>query len=355
MDRVFSKSKINEICDDLKDIMKECEVHLEDLTDTANEAISVAALVPDEVSTGAVESAAQTFISAAEDINFSELTGKLSSCKARVELISSQDKSYGADTDSIKAQVNAITQVLANMEGFLGKMSLAVNYEDFMLAFEPASKQWNKELDDTGQVIEQIKDNLKGAEGISMMFAGDPVNLSTGNFIYDRTDLQIKGSTPFIFRRFYNAINNRAGSLGDDWNHNYEVKLEDAGREKVLVLEEGKEERFIKTSTGVYASLYHSNGNLEATGEGYLYKTKDQTCYFFDKEGCYLRQETLEGSITTLHYDETEKGKRLVKAERATGEAFLFSYTKEGYLYQVADHSGRTITYLISHYRSNVN
>jgi len=45
MDRVFSKSKINEICDDLKDIMKECEEHLEDLTDTANEAISAAALV----------------------------------------------------------------------------------------------------------------------------------------------------------------------------------------------------------------------------------------------------------------------------------------------------------------------
>jgi len=345
MDRVFSKSKINEICDDLKNIMKECEEHLEDLTHTANEAISAAALVPDEASTGAVESAAQTFISAAKDINFSELTGKLSSCKTRVELISSQDKSYGADTDSIKTQVNAITQVLANMEGFLGKMSLAVNYEDFMLAFEPASEQWNKELDDTGQVIEQIKDNLKGAEGISMMFAGDPVNLSTGNFIYDRTDLQIKGSTPFIFRRFYNAINDRVGSLGDDWNHNYEVKLEDAGKEKILVLEEGKEERFLKTSTGIYTSLYHSNGSLEETEEGYLYKTTTGTDYYFDKEGYCLRQEELNGSVTTLHYEETDNGRHLTRIERSTGEAFSLSYIAEGYLHQVTDHSGRTVTY----------
>jgi len=345
MDRVFSKSKINDICDDLKDIMKECNEHLEDIKDIANQANNAAAQVPPEAATGAVASATGSFTSAAGEIDFQNLTTKLSNCKTRVGMISSQDKSYAANTDSIKAQIDTIKQVLAKMEGFLGKTSLTVNYADFMASLETASTQWRKDLEDTNQALDQVIANRKGAETISTIFSKDPVNLSTGNFIYDRTDLQIEGSTPFIFRRFYNAINDRSGSLGDDWNHNYEVKLADAGKEKVLILEEGKEERFLKTSTGIYTSLYHSNGSLEENGDGYLYKTKDQTGYYFDKEGFYLRQETFDGSITTLYYEETETGKRLARAERATGEAFLFSYTNEGYLHQVTDHSGRTVTY----------
>jgi len=345
MDRVFHKARINDICDDLKDIVKECKDHLEDIKDTANEANSAAAKVPSEASSGAVTSATGSFTSAAGDIDFQSLTTKLSNCKTRVGMIVSQDKSYGTDTDSIKAQINTIKQVLAQMEGFMGKTSLRVNYADFMASLETASTQWQKDLDDAKQAVDQVKANMKGAETISTIFSKDPVNLSTGNFIYDRTDLQIEGSMPFIFRRFYNAINDRAGSLGDDWNHNYEVKLEDAGKEKVLVLEEGKEERFLKTSTGIYTSLYHSNGSLAETEEGYLYKTTAQTDYFFDKEGYYLRQEEPNGSVTTLHYEDADNGRHLVRIERSTGEAFSLSYTAEGYLHQVTDHSGRTVTY----------
>ena len=38
--------------------------------------------------------------------------------------------------------------------------------------------------------------------------------------------------------------------MGQDWNHNYELFLERKGQELVLIKEDGKEERFIKTSTG---------------------------------------------------------------------------------------------------------
>lgn len=186
---------------------------------------------------------------------------------------------------------------------------------------------------------------MKGAEQISTAFSVDPVNLSTGNFIYDRTDLHINGSRLFVFRRFYNAINHRSGSLGDDWNHNYEVKLEIADKERILVLEEGKEERFLKTSTGVYTSLYHSNGSLEETEDGYLYKNKEQTGYYFDNTGRCFRQDTMDGSITNLYYETIEKEKRLVKVERKTGEAFLLTYSEDGYLQRVLDHTGRSVAY----------
>ena len=72
--------------------------------------------------------------------------------------------------------------------------------------------------------------------------------MSTGNFIYDKEDLKINASTPFIFRRFYNSRNRYTGVLGADWNHNYEVSLSFkksalSGEEEItILLEDGKEE-----------------------------------------------------------------------------------------------------------------
>lgn len=134
MDRVFSKARIHDICDNLKDIMKECSEHLEDIKGTSNEARSAAARVPAEASTGTVESAAGNFMSAMGALDFQVLTTKLSGCKSRVDLITSQDKSYSADTDSIKMQIDAIKRVLAKMEGFLGRTSLSTDYKEFMVS-----------------------------------------------------------------------------------------------------------------------------------------------------------------------------------------------------------------------------
>ena len=75
--------------------------------------------------------------------------------------------------------------------------------------------------------------NIKGAETICHAFSKDPVNLSTGNFIYDRTDLEIGGRESFAFRRFYNAINAHRGVLGKDWNHNYPQIAENLTRSGV--------------------------------------------------------------------------------------------------------------------------
>ena len=352
MDRVFQKSEIENLVGDLEEIIKECKGHVKDLKAIAREVKAVAMEIPSELPDDDLVTAANQLMVEAEDIDFTLLTKKLSESKGRIDRIISEDKNCGSDTDAVKTQINSIKQVLEEMEGFMGNLSATVNYKGFTTLLETASNRWNKNIKDVSQTLEQIEANLKGAEDISVSFSADPINLSTGNFIYDRTDLQTGGKEPFLFRRFYNARNKRSGSLGADWNHNYEVTLEEAGAEKVLILEEGKEERFLKTTTGSYASLYHSNGSLEETSEGYLYKTKNQTRYYFDKEGRYLSQETLAGSRITLYYEESkaesgETRKRLLRVERETGEAYTLTYTAKGYLDQVSDHSGRSIMYQV--------
>ncbi|WP_029067539.1 DUF6531 domain-containing protein [Lachnobacterium bovis] len=56
----------------------------------------------------------------------------------------------------------------------------------------------------------------------------DPVNLSSGNFIYQKTDLYYgsdEDDGDLVFSRFYNSINDFEGILGKDWNTNFEVCL----------------------------------------------------------------------------------------------------------------------------------
>ena len=233
--------------------------------------------------------------------------------------------------------------LLEEMEQFLIHTPLTTDYSAFKKAFEEVQARWNKVTENAEKVVEKLMANIKGAETICHAFSKDPVNLSTGNFIYDRTDLEVGGREPFVFRRFYNAINGREGVLGKDWNHNYEVHLEFTDGEAVLLREDGKEERFFWEKDR-YLSLFASEGTLEKAEDGYTYRTREQKVYRFDREGMCLETETLLGGRVTFTY-ETEAPFHLVKAEKDTGEFFAFSYGADGMLERVEDHVGRCLSY----------
>lgn len=247
-----------------------------------------------------------------------------------------------------------------------------MDYSTFLINLEVAKAKCEELTDDADQAIEKILANIKGAETVSQIFSKDPVNLSTGNFIYDRTDLEIQGRELFSFRRFYNARNTRSGVMGQDWNHNYELFLERKGQELVLIKEDGKEERFIKTSTGLWASLFHSDGTLTETEEGFRYETRDQYVYEFDPEGYYLRKKHREEVLAELVYEkndaETEEDsleltderqkqqetlknripgnrKVLKRVKDSSGNRFDFAYQEGGYLSSVTDQTGRCVAY----------
>lgn len=349
MDRGFNKTIIDERCGDLNTIISECDTYLEELMGYGSAVRAAFEEVIGKVPTGGLESALSTFNAQAVGIDFAEFKRSILAAKSQVELIAATDSAYSDNTAALKAQADAVKSVLSGIYGFMGEFSLSrlINPQSFISQLEAKSVTWKKELEDAQKVINQIRANSKGQEALCVAFSKDPVNLSTGNLIYDKEDFKIASAVPFVFRRFYNSINTRKGSLGKDWIHNFEVRIMAEGEERVLLLEAGKEERFIKTATGDYLSLYHSNGTLFATETGYLYQMHDQTRYYFDQEGYYLAQELPDGTRTTLHYETVEGKKILTKAERGTGEAFCFFYTEEKRLSKVTDHTGRSVTYRV--------
>ncbi|WP_270188603.1 DUF6531 domain-containing protein, partial [Mediterraneibacter gnavus] len=179
MKRVFQVSEITTLCNELKTLLNGCKTHISNMKTYAEQADEALAEVPGEVRHyGAVYSVSE-LRSALKTEKIEDALTKLENCRVRAcELIPA------------------------------------------------AQARWNKVTENAEKAVEKLMANIKGAETICHVFSKDPVNLSTGNFIYDRTDLEVGGREAFVFRRFYNAINDRSGVLGKDWNHNYEVHLE---------------------------------------------------------------------------------------------------------------------------------
>ena len=344
MKRVFQVSEITTLCNELKTLLNGCKTHISNMKTYAEQADEALAEVPGEVRHyGAVYSVSE-LRSALKTEKIEDALTKLENCRVRAcELIPAADTDYAAQTRELVGVTKNLQTLLEEMEQFLIHTPLTTDYSAFKKAFEEVQARWNKVTENAATAVEKLMANIKGAETICHAFSKDPVNLSTGNFIYDRTDLEVGGREPFVFRRFYNAINGREGVLGRDWNHNYEVHLEFTDGEAVLLREDGKEERFFWEKDR-YLSLFASEGTLEKAEDGYTYRTREQKVYRFDREGMCLETETLLGGRVTFTY-ETEAPFRLVKAEKDTGEFFAFSYGADGMLERVEDHVGRCLSY----------
>ena len=353
MNRIFEESGIEQICTDITKILKESQTYIEELESISSQAEGAEGEVPSYVPRAGISAASSSLksslSSAGEEIE--RTVNKLENCRIRgTGLIPAADRQYAAQTRELAEQLRNLKEAMGQLNEFLADVPLHTDYTVFDAQLAITRGKCEAILKDAKKALDTLLANVKGAETISQIFSRDPVNLSTGNFIYDRTDLEIGGSRPFAFGRFYNSVNHRTGVLGRDWNHTYEVFLEKEESTLVLVLEQGKEERFLRTPEGAYVSLYQSNGELSETEEGFLYETRGREKYLFDREGRYLKKEYPDGSGISLYYEEDSKeqgSKRVAKIEKSTGEYFVLFYDGAGYLSRVEDHAGRSITYRV--------
>lgn len=100
-----------------------------------------------------------------------------------------------------------------------------------------ASSTWGKIKDwfsDRGMDFRSWTGKL-GAGDTSCKKSSDPVNLSTGNFIYDHEDMQAGGEIPLSFHRYYNSKDTGTGTMGSCFLHNYEMEVQKQPDQKARV------------------------------------------------------------------------------------------------------------------------
>ena len=79
------------------------------------------------------------------------------------------------------------------------------------------------------EMIDRILEMLKGKVPDNCEFGGDPINFTTGNFVYDRTYLMSKGLFPLKFQLNYNSLHTNAevkkSVVGKAWTFQYGVHV----------------------------------------------------------------------------------------------------------------------------------
>ena len=173
------------------------------------------------------------------------------------------------------------------------------------------------------------------------IFGCDPINMNTGNFIYEKEDLVIPGITRMSFRISYNSMDKGGGSIGKGWYHSHEMYLRKEGSVGLVICQgDGKEISFRARTGGLYVPVPGGKGMVTETREGFRYADGEGCEHTFSPEGWLLTRIDRNGNRDT--YTRDDKG-RVAKVKGANGGELTFTYNKEDYLIRVADHTGREV------------
>lgn len=267
-------------------------------------------------------------------------------------------------SEKIQESIDMTRNCIGMIDEVAGVIPLGMsgNYEAMSLELAECRTNVEATTLELTEAKKNLQVSLKGIEDFSAAFSKDPVNLTTGNFIYQKEDIFIKGRYPLSFRRFYNSVSERKGSLGPGWNHNYEIYVEeDRSRGRVrVILADGREDIFRAAEDGAFIPFWFCGSRLEKTAAGFRYTTYDRSVFLFDEEGTLIRQENRYGSGITFHYeasaplspaqtkdchDRLADSRRVHRILEDTGNVLSFTYDSFGFLEAVADQTGRIVRF----------
>ena len=157
---------------------------------------------------------------------------------------------------------------------------------------------------------------------------GDPVDLISGNVIYDTIDFELPGPLPLQWRRIWCSASQVMGHLGHGTRYNYEMGLEVLEEEYAVAvfLNDGRVGIFPDIMVG---EEYFSNENR------LLLRKKEEYYELFDPESRYSYL-LYPGSNGYLSY-------KLKTIRNLQGHRIEFFYDVNGYLCQVIDSVGRKL------------
>ena len=178
---------------------------------------------------------------------------------------------------------------------------------------------------------------------------GDPVNTATGNYVYQRRDLELPGiGMPFRLDRSYNsrAASDAAASaapLGYGWRHSYQIALAEAPDGVVtLTWGDGHTETHTPDGLGGYTPQYGVFDTLTDNGDGtFSLEKRDRTVYDFDTSGRLSAITDKNANTLALAYS----GANLTQITDTAGRLITLDYDPSGRITLITDPIARTVQY----------
>jgi YD repeat-containing protein len=180
----------------------------------------------------------------------------------------------------------------------------------------------------------------------------DPVNLATGNYVYNHLDIQIpRRGLPFEFQRYYNskAAASANQPLGFGWTHSYNIYLSiNSSNSAVIAFGDGHQETYATNGAGGYISEPGIYNVLTASGGNYTLTTKEQQNYNFNSSGQLTTIVDKNNNTVSLAYT----GIKLTTITNTVGRVISFAYNANNCLTNITDPLGRTVQFA---YDANTN
>lgn len=191
--------------------------------------------------------------------------------------------------------------------------------------------------------------------------AGDPVDLATGYFMYEHTDLYMPGIIPVNIKRYYrnresgSAVTGSEGlgAFGKGTYFEYDWWLGDYGDMLLLIKPGNYQYRFRKQPDGTFiddsdptmsGAVITKNADSTKT-----LKMRDGWTYKFDQSGKLTEISERNGNKLTFDRHSDFEGGYLRKITTQEGRTVTFNQTYTGNFFRtdsITDYTGRTVKYI---------
>ena len=179
------------------------------------------------------------------------------------------------------------------------------------------------------KIIDKFGKKMLGwLDDVFCKLGGDPVDLVSGNVLYDTIDFELPGPIPLQWRRIWCSASQIMGHLGHGTRYNYEMGLEVLEEEFAITvfLGDGRVGVFPYLLVGEETYSYENKVLLRRKADHYqLFDPESRYSYFlYPIEKGYLSY-------------------KLTKICNPQGHQIQFFYDEDGYLSQILDSVGRKL------------
>ncbi len=184
-------------------------------------------------------------------------------------------------------------------------------------------------------------------------FAGDPVNIGTGNVFVRSTDFTstvpgLHRAVQLRFVRFYNSRSDYSGSLGHGWIHNYSLAVlpAEAGGLVGVRRPGGQVVYFRDNGNNTFSASPGVDNQLTMVNSQYIFTTTENIIYTFNDQGRLLTIADLHSNTLTMQYASADFPDRLTAVSDDFGRTVSLEYGyNSGLLTKMIDPAGHEYLY----------
>ncbi len=193
----------------------------------------------------------------------------------------------------------------------------------------------------------------KGPKGLT---DGEPVDLSTGLFVYEKTDLFLADVMPLVLKRTYRPGDSQSRPFGIGTTHPYEAFLWSGNPygEVDFIGVDGRRVHFARTSSGTsyLGAAFRSTSTpdnfygtqIAYNGNGWDMTLKDGTVYVFGDNAPLQSIRDRYGNKITITRTSGQSG-NITQVTSPNGRWIRFTYDASNRITQAQDNIGRVVGY----------